>query len=110
MYSRWVQNSSCTHAHGYETLSIPIPGGYSYPLGNPTGRSNNTQVTHFFTFIDSTLGARTWDLDRLNLGRHVDYDQCLITGVIGGMGRPTPLTTIDQRYWGTLHPHFSING
>jgi hypothetical protein len=46
------------------------------------GRSNSTQVTHYFTFIDSTLEAKTRDFDLLNLLRHVDYEQCLITGVI----------------------------
>jgi hypothetical protein len=46
-------------------------------------RLNNTQVIHYFTFIDSTLGARMWDFDLLNLGRYVDYGQCLTNGVIG---------------------------
>jgi hypothetical protein len=46
------------------------------------GGSNTAQVTHYFTFIDNTLGARTWDFDLLIMGRHVDYDQCLITRVI----------------------------
>jgi hypothetical protein len=75
-----------THTH---TLRVPVPIGY------PTGGSNTTQVTHYFTSIDSTLGARIWDFDLLNMETHVDYNQCLITRVNGGVGFPTPLTYID---------------
>jgi hypothetical protein len=63
-----------THTHivdGYKILPVPIPMGiklYTYPypagthtaipIGYPTDRSNNIHITHFFTFIDSILGAR----------------------------------------------------
>jgi hypothetical protein len=77
---------------GYIILPIPVPmrvNLYPYhtrrvpiPIGYPTGGSNTTQVTYFFTFINSTLGARTWDFNLLIVGRHVDYDQCLIIRVI----------------------------
>jgi hypothetical protein len=56
--------------NGYETLPIPIPDGYPYPTSThthwvPTGRSNITQVTQYFTFIDSILGAKTWVFTQL---------------------------------------------
>jgi hypothetical protein len=65
------------------------------PIGYPTDGSNTTHVTHYFTLIDSTLRSRilymlltmllttgrTLNFD-LTMGRHVDYDQCLITRVI----------------------------
>jgi hypothetical protein len=80
-YSLWVHNSTRIRTHGCESLPIPILRRVPIPIGYPTGGSNSTQVTHYFTFIGSTLGARTWDFDLLIVGRHVDYDQCLITRV-----------------------------
>jgi hypothetical protein len=79
---------------GYKILPVPVPMGmklYPYthtlwvpvPIGYPTGGSNTTQVTHYFTFIHSILGARTWNFDLLNVGTYVDYNQCLITRVNG---------------------------
>jgi hypothetical protein len=78
-------------------MRVPIPIGYL------TGGSYTTQVTHYFIFIDSTLGARTRGFDLLNVGIYVDYNQFLITRVNGDVGCPTPLTSIDKHYWDTLN-------
>jgi hypothetical protein len=70
----WVCNFTHTH-----TLRVPIPIEYL------TGGPNTTQVTHYFTFIDNTLEARTYNFDLLNMGTHVNYNQCISTRVNGGV-------------------------
>jgi hypothetical protein len=44
-YSWWVQNSTHTRTHGYETSPIPVPVGHS------TSRSKITHDIHYFAFI-----------------------------------------------------------
>jgi hypothetical protein len=73
---------------GYKILPVPVPTGmklYPYPTRTHwvPNRSINNYTSYYFTFIDSTLGARTWDFDLLNVGTHVDYKQCLTTRVNG---------------------------
>jgi hypothetical protein len=73
------------------------------------GRSNTTQVTHYFT-----ISIVHWELEHgilISLIR----EACGLRPMLNyssnwGVGRPTPLTAIDQRYWDTLNPHVSING
>jgi hypothetical protein len=72
---------------GYKILPVLVPKSmklypYLYPVGTHTHLVPNGWIkyyTSYFTFIDSTLRARTGDFDLLNVGTHVDYNQCLIT-------------------------------
>jgi hypothetical protein len=78
---------------GYKILPIPVPTGmklypYPYPIGIHTHWVPNGWIKYYtsyslFTFINSILRVRMWDFDLLNVGTHVDYNQCLITSVNG---------------------------